>query len=455
MIKRVQVKEDIFDRALYDSKQSYWSHFLATRDQTADTYRVGQAMKSLHGFQGWALDGCSALASPFGRREDIIDINANLKLYVAIVMNKGAHFVIDQLSIVLQLAKRHSLFISIVEYGPGQDGGSFLLDLVEGALVLADIPYRVEQLEARLSTEETYYPLVEAQLRNLAIGPLLDMQKGGKTFDRVLWLRGFICPSDIYKMIRTSYSNDATMVCGMDWRSQGDHLVFTDVWRTRDIDGRTFRKSDSKEAVKDHEACPVRNPESADRFLQRQPFQVMCCEGGSHVVDPKTTYYKGLRYRVDEPRDTAEGDASACMDSAQMHFCRDIWISTAQEGYRTKAQAFARNKALTPSNRKEAIQALINGGNETVARILIHPQSLTTYEDGSHSQLVSDFGRISTSATETTNGGVLTQWQPAPRGYVCHEMRTKGGRTAPKTQRWLPFDMDQVISTWAEREFAI
>lgn len=75
------------------------------------------------------------------------------------------------------------------------------------------------------------------------------------------------------------------------------------------------------------------------------PFQVFCCESGTHVVDPAQSYYAGIAYRagtdfhnasapVDPPH---RGPEAKCLDSTQAWFCRDLWIHKAREGLRTLA----------------------------------------------------------------------------------------------------------------------
>lgn len=431
-----------------------------------DAYSLTSAVQALRSFKGWAIDGCQDIGTPFASTFlSNIQLPTSMSLYIAIVMNKGAHFIVDQLSIVLQLRELShidKIYVSVVEYGKNEDGGSFLLDLVEGCLAMADISYTIEQLQSRYSSQDTYYPQLEADLRNLALAPLLKMKSKRIRYDRVIWLRGFICPGDLFAMVKTSYHNNASMVCGMDWRVEGSEqrLVFTDVWRTRDIQGRAFRKVDSKGAV-DIATGPVREEISAKRFQDRLPFQVFCCEGGSHVVDPATTYYQGLTYTVEDPDIKKDaGDNSPCMDSAQMHFCRDIWLRTAKNGLednvRQEYQKEQNKLNISPAKYRALMKELTLDKEKLreiidPARIMIHPGCLTTYVDGSHAQLVTDFTE---SAQERPEAESLDDesilLRPAPDAYLCQEMRSRGGRQMPKTQRWMPYHLVDALQQWAK-----
>lgn len=101
-------------------------------------------------------------------------------------------------------------------------------------------------------------------------------------------------------------------------------------------------------------AGPPRDVNGAERYKMHLPFQVFCCESGTHVVDPAQTYYAGIQYRAGEHYTnlSVTGDAAAavqnpsqrqrhghdpdapCLDSSQAHFCRDLWVKAAREGVR-------------------------------------------------------------------------------------------------------------------------
>lgn len=107
-------------------------------------------------------------------------------------------------------------------------------------------------------------------------------------------------------------------------------------WRTRDIEGDQFRQSKSSSKP---DAVPPRDRQGATRYAQHLPFQVFCCESGTHVVDPEQSYYKGISYRagtdfhnVSKADGVPNRDPDApCLDSSQAWFCRDLWVRSARD----------------------------------------------------------------------------------------------------------------------------
>jgi len=86
----------------------------------------------------------------------------------------------------------------------------------------------------------------------------------------------------------------------------------------------------------------------------------------------------------------------------------------------------------------------------TAARILVNPRCVTTYGGVSHTQLALDlFGGPGHEDEATSKAGnyVLEDWAGPPDSFVCQEMRTTGGRTAPKSQRRVGFLLQNEVST--------
>ncbi|KAH8107369.1 cryptococcal mannosyltransferase 1-domain-containing protein [Phellopilus nigrolimitatus] len=146
------------------------------------------------------------------------------------------------------------------------------LPVREAVLTLLGAPFRICKVPPM--TEDpaaAYYPLEEAHTRNLVLGPLYEFYKKRKVkFHHIIWLEGFTCPNDIFETIMVSQANDAAMVCGMDWAKHIGFFIFSDRWRTRDINDNQFW----------------------------QARRVFCYESGTHIVDPAQTHYTGLCYRA-------------------------------------------------------------------------------------------------------------------------------------------------------------
>ncbi|EJD38143.1 hypothetical protein AURDEDRAFT_92020 [Auricularia subglabra TFB-10046 SS5] len=348
-------RPDLFSDVVKNGVLDFWNRFqlpFISNKATShmDSQVVRSAIDDLLSLNGWVAAACPTLMRPFGqnKREDAYDDLARQGhlYYIAIVIHSADHFLVDQLAVIVQMAKRlgtHSLFVSMLDYD-STDATPTLTDLCEAVLTMLGIAFRIRRVPGM--TEDptaSYYPLEEAYARNLALEPLIELyEKRNVVFHRVIWLKGFTCPNDILETIKVSQLNDAAMVCGMDWAEHNGFFIFSDRWRTRDMDGDQFRQSKSSSRP---EAGPPRDKNGAARYALHLPFQAFCCESGTHVVDPAQAYYAGIRYRAAETfhnlslsRPVPDWDPDApCMDSTQAWFCRDLWVHAAREGIRAEA----------------------------------------------------------------------------------------------------------------------
>ena len=330
-----------------------------------DTQHVLSSIDQLLSLNGWVGHLCPTLVRPFdqNKREHAYDdlIRQDHLYYIAIVIHSADHFLVDQLAVIVQMAKRlgtNNLFVSMLDYD-STDSTETLTDLCEAVLTLLGVPFRIRRVPGM--TEDptaAYYPQEEAFMRNLALEPLHELKaRRNIEFQRVIWLKGFTCPSDILETIKISFDNEAAMVCGMDWAEHNGFFIFSDryvlpftckfsdpncfqsSWRTRDIEGDQFRQSKSSSKL---DAVPPRDKQGAARYAQHLPFQVFCCESGTHVVDPAQSYYRGIAYRAGtDYHNVTENSAqnvpvrdpdAPCLDSSQAWFCRDLWVFSALNG---------------------------------------------------------------------------------------------------------------------------
>jgi len=561
-------RPDLFDEEVSDGIWDFWTRFqkpFITGPDTAhlDTQVMRGVVDDLLQFNGWVTAACQKLVRPFGQNSgtDTYDdlANGDNLYYIAIVVHSADHFLVDQLAIIVQLARRlgtRNIFVSMLDQG-SSDSTPTLSDLCEAVLTVLGIAFRIRRVPP---LTVNYYPLEEAEVRNAVLEPLHELhQKRAIKFHRVIWLKGFTCPMDVLESLRVSEVNKAAMTCGMDWAEHNGFFIFSDRWRTRDIAGDLFRQARSSSKP---EAGPPRDKVGTERYAQHLPFQVFCCESGTHVVDPEQSYYKGIEYRA-SPNAlnlTANNDVSTdpetpCMDSAQMWFCRDLWIDAATTGLKTggrghrrgshkkkrdipgdvvenikpivkrdgekkeeqKKAAAAEKKAAEAEKKEEQKKAAVAAAIEDdpaaqpavpireadmerrqdgaessnddsgtnidamdedaanpapgalpkedlpfmipnseflPARILVNPRCLTTYGGVSHTKLALDlFNDPKDHAHRTEGNYVVEDWVGAPDSFVCQEMRTTGGRTAPKSQRRVSFLLQQEVSTaaWYKR----
>lgn len=317
-----------------------------------DEQSVLSAVEQLLTLNGWVAALCPQLARPFGQADNAYDelVHAGHRYFIGMAIHSADHFLVDQLAVIVQLARRLGaphIFVSMLDYD-SSDSTETLLDLCEAVLTLLGVPFRIRRVPPMtVDPAAAYYPSEEAHTRNLVLEPLFELQeKRGVRFHRVLWLKGFTCPNDILETIAVSTANSAAMVCGMDWAQSAGFYIFSDRWRTRDIAGDQFRQARSTSAAA---AGPPRDPAGAERYSQHLPFQVFCCESGTHVVDPQQSYYLGIKYRSgSDYTNLSTTDAvqrrpadAPCLDSAQAWFCRDLWVNAAEEGLRESERAEA------------------------------------------------------------------------------------------------------------------
>lgn len=326
------------------------------------------------------------------KEDDWSDLSGPGSLYYfALVVHGADHFLIDQLAVIVQLSKRlgpNSIFVSLVDYS-SSDSTPFICDMAEAVMILLGISFRIRQVPSMTSDPTaSYYPLEEAYTRNLALEPLIELWTRRKVrFTRVIWLKGFTCPNDILETLRVSVVNQASMVCSMDWKEHNGFFIYNDRWRTRDMDGNLFRGSKSTSPV---DEAPPRDVYGGARYKNHLPFQVFCCESGAHVVDPHKSYYEGVTYQssvagVFNTTSSSDGKAARwsegpCMDSSQLHFCRDMWMVSFRDGVKQEAKRLANQERMGKGRNvhpfmEELIQATLASYAPTTSERVGYPNS--------------------------------------------------------------------------------
>ncbi|EKM51255.1 glycosyltransferase family 69 protein [Phanerochaete carnosa HHB-10118-sp] len=498
-------RPDLFSDTINDGILDYWERFqkpfITGRDTSyMDAQSVLTAIEELLALNGWVASKCATLTRPFGQNkdDDAYDDLANQGhlYYIGMVIHSADHFLTDQLAVIVQLARRlgtSNLFVSMLDYD-SSDSTETLTDLCEAVLILLGVPYRIRRVPGM--TEDpaaAYYPLEEAHTRNFALEPLHELWEKRKIrFNRVIWLKGFTCPNDILETIKISMVNDAAMVCGMDWAEHNGFFIFSDRWRTRDINGDQFRQSKSSSLSSSSlNTVPPRDAVGAQRYAKHLPFQAFCCESGTHVIDPAQSYYAGISYRAGTnyhnatlPNDPpARRPDDECLDSTQAYFCRDLWVWRAKEGMKDVDDI---DVSEPPRKEKRSLQDLAardpqnkdpdaNVGSDydasdlptsdpppptseqrltapnsvfLPARIMVNPRCVTTYAGVSHTRLALDlFGPPDREDRddEQREEDILRDWEGAPDTFVCQEQQTTGGRRAAKNQRRLGFSIHKEL----------
>ena len=211
-----------------------WASINGKETANLDQQTVINSIEQLLSLNGWVAALCPKLSRPFGQSANAYDdlIRYNYLYYIGIVIHSADHFLVDQLAVIVQMAKRlgpQNIFVSMLDYD-SSDSTETLTDLCEAVLTLLGVPFRIRRVPPM--TEDpaaAYYPLEEAHMRNLALEPLHELyQKRKIKFHRVIWLKGFTCPNDILETIKVSVANSAMMVCGMDWAENNGFYMFSD-----------------------------------------------------------------------------------------------------------------------------------------------------------------------------------------------------------------------------------
>lgn len=199
-----------------------------------DEQSVLSSIEQLLTLNGWVAAHCPTLTRPFGQKDNTYDDLAKQDrlYYIGMVIHSADHFLVDQLAVIVQLAKRlgtTNLFVSMLDYD-SSDSTETLTDLCEAVLTLLGVPFRIRRVPPMTAEPNAaYYPLEEAHTRNLALEPLVELnERRGIRFHRVIWLKGFTCPNDILETIKLSVVNEAAMVCGMDWAEYNGFFIFSD-----------------------------------------------------------------------------------------------------------------------------------------------------------------------------------------------------------------------------------
>lgn len=234
-------RPDLFDLEVNDGILDFWTRFqkpFITGKDTAhtDTQVMRAAIDDLLSFNGWVAAACPTLSRPFGQNtndDHYEDLAAKDNLYyVAIVIHSADHFLVDQLAIIVQLARRlgtRNIFVSMLD-SDSNDSTPTLSDLCEAVLTILGIAFRIRRVPPMtVDPAAGYYPLEEATARNLALEPLHELwHKRNVKFHRVVWLKGFTCPNDVLESLRVSEANNAALVCGMDWAEHNGFFIFSD-----------------------------------------------------------------------------------------------------------------------------------------------------------------------------------------------------------------------------------
>ncbi|KAK4126795.1 glycosyltransferase family 69 protein [Parathielavia appendiculata] len=220
--------------------------------------------------------------------------------------------------------------LSIVE-GNSDDGTGEVLAALRPELEALGITYYFSTTPTDPKQGDRIAAL--AQLRNLAVQPLLDAHRSTSMFPNestttksssttITFLNDVaICPEDILELLHQRLTLQADMVCAMDWTYVGRDPTFYDVWIARGMSGDSFFEIPPDGSWDSAWNLFWNDAATRERFAARQPFQVFSCWNGAAVFSAAPVVERGVRFRT-----VREGE---CVQGEPQLFCKDLWW----EGY--------------------------------------------------------------------------------------------------------------------------
>ncbi|KAL2198259.1 glycosyltransferase family 69 protein [Corynascus similis CBS 632.67] len=210
--------------------------------------------------------------------------------------------------------------LSIVE-GNSKDGTNEVLAALRSELEALGVTYYFDT--SNINPKKGNRIKALAQLRNLALQPLLDTYTDTDTNllpppPTVIFLNDVaICPEDILELVLQRRTQQADMVCAMDWTHVGPEPSFYDVWIARGMTGDSFFEIPPDGSWSRAWNLFWNDPASRAALDAHRPFQVFACWNGAVAFTAEPLVRKSLRFRW--PR---EGE---CFQGEPQLFCKDLW----------------------------------------------------------------------------------------------------------------------------------
>jgi alpha-1,3-mannosyltransferase len=160
-----------------------------------------------------------------------------------------------------------------------------------------------------------------AELRNLALGPLLNETEAPRyhaTNTTVAFVNDVaICAEDILELLHQRRHLRADMVCAFDWTYVGADPTFYDVWVAKDMAGDTFFRIPPDGSWDEAGTLFPSDPAARARHARLLPFQAFSCWNGATAFTASPVLDGLVRFRG--PRD------GECYQGEPQLFCKDLW----------------------------------------------------------------------------------------------------------------------------------
>ena len=159
---------------------------------------------------------------------------------------------------------------------------------------------------------------VLAQLRNLAVAPLVDSPQDWASDATLVFLNDVAaCADDLLELVHQRRVLGADMTCAMDWTYVGRDPTFYDVWVARSLSGDTFFEIPPDGNWDSAWNLFWNSPEDKARLAAHKPFQVFSCWNGAVAVTAHPLAKRVVRFRA-----AREGE---CYQGEPQLFCKDLW----------------------------------------------------------------------------------------------------------------------------------
>ncbi|CAO1601096.1 hypothetical protein XANCAGTX0491_004760 [Xanthoria calcicola] len=206
-------------------------------------------------------------------------------------------------------------YLSIVE-GNSTDGTSDLLQALHIKANTLGLAYSLVQSNLDPQNETNDRIEVLAQLRNLALAPLLQHPSDfDSTETTIVFLNDISpCTNDILELIHQRRVQGADMACPMDYSDDG---LFYDIWIARSMTGDIFFNIPPSGLWKHATNLLWDDPERKRRLEAHTPFQVFACWNGMAAIGAKAFTEKEIRFRRNR-----EGE---CYMGEPTLLAKDLW----------------------------------------------------------------------------------------------------------------------------------
>lgn len=205
--------------------------------------------------------------------------------------------------------------LSVVE-GNSPDGTADVLAALKLHLVSMGAAYHFESSPIDPSHGDRIAQL--AQLRNMALQPLLDDPRATANTTVVFLNDVSACPDDILELVAQRRRLGADMACAVDWVYVGRDPTFYDVWVARALNGDSFFEIPPDGNWNSAWNLFWNDERSRSRFHSNRPFQVFSCWDGA-VAFTAQPVLEGVRFR------DANKTAGECIQGEPQLFCKDLW----------------------------------------------------------------------------------------------------------------------------------